>query len=376
MLKDNKDEAFDLLHLALTSPHLDTADVERIRSQIMSGLHRDTTNPNSLASRKFLEIAFADHPYGRPGTGTLESVPTITVADMRDYIGRVIAKDTLKIAVVGDVDPATLGQLLDKTFGSLPAKANLTPVPDVVGDQAAAARLRAARRAADHDHLRRPRRHAPRSELHGRLYRQPHPGRRRAVVAALSRSPREARARLFGVRVAALDGSLGAVRRQHRHPRRPRRRHHRRHRQGSPPLRRGRPDAAGTGRGQVLPEGLADAAARHLLQARQRAAAIPARQAADRLYRQAQRHHRCRDAGRRQAGREAAVGPGPADRHRRPRAAGRRAVHGAPGTPRRPRRIEPSRSFAGDARTLSPCSGGDGRPSAVARKPAMVRERF
>src|SRR6266700_5697029 len=58
MLKDNKDEAFDLLRLALTSSHLDSADVERIRSQIMSGLRRDTTNPNSLASRKFLEVAF------------------------------------------------------------------------------------------------------------------------------------------------------------------------------------------------------------------------------------------------------------------------------------------------------------------------------
>jgi zinc protease len=34
--------------------------------------------------------------------------------------------------VVGDVDPATLGKLLDQTFGSLPAKATLTPVPDVV----------------------------------------------------------------------------------------------------------------------------------------------------------------------------------------------------------------------------------------------------
>src|SRR5215475_13343748 len=114
MLKDNKDEAFDLLQLALTSPHL------------------DATGPSALASRKFLEVAFPNHPYSRPGTGTLESVPTITVADMRDYIRRVIAKDTLKIAVVGDVDPATLGKLLDKTFGSLPAKASLTPVPDVV----------------------------------------------------------------------------------------------------------------------------------------------------------------------------------------------------------------------------------------------------
>jgi zinc protease len=132
MLKDNKDEAFDLLHMSLTSARLDSADVERIRSQIISGLKRDTTNPNALASRKFLEIAYPDHPYGRQTSGTLETVPTITVADMRDYIKRVLAKDTLKVAVVGDVDPATLGQLLDKTFGSLPAKANLTPVPDIV----------------------------------------------------------------------------------------------------------------------------------------------------------------------------------------------------------------------------------------------------
>ena len=132
MLKDNKDEAYDLLRLALTSSHLESDDIERIRSQIMSGLRRDTTNPNALAGRKFLEVAFGDHPYGRQASGTLESVPAITVDDMRDYIRRVLAKDTLKVAVVGDVDPATLGKLLDQTFGALPAKASLTPVPDVV----------------------------------------------------------------------------------------------------------------------------------------------------------------------------------------------------------------------------------------------------
>jgi zinc protease len=131
MLKDNKDEAFDLLQMALTSPHFDATDVERIRAQVLSGLRRDTTNPTSLASRKFLELAFGDHPYGRQGNGTLDSVPKIDVADMKDYVRRVIAKDTLRIAVVGDVDPDTLGKLLDKTFGALPAKASLTPIAEV-----------------------------------------------------------------------------------------------------------------------------------------------------------------------------------------------------------------------------------------------------
>jgi zinc protease len=131
MLKDNKDEAFELLRTALTSPHFDSVDVERIRAQVMSGLRRDTSSPTALASRKFLEIAFGDHPYGRPAGGTLESVPEINTADLKDYVRRVLAKDTLRIAVVGDVDATTLGKLLDQTFGGLPAKASLTPVADV-----------------------------------------------------------------------------------------------------------------------------------------------------------------------------------------------------------------------------------------------------
>ena len=131
MLKDNKDEAFELLHLALTSPHFAAEDVERIRSQIVSGLRRETTSPTSLASRKFLETAFGDHPYARSSSGTLDSVPKIDVADMKDYVGRVLAKDSLRIAAVGDVDADTLGKLLDKTFGGLPAKATLSPIADV-----------------------------------------------------------------------------------------------------------------------------------------------------------------------------------------------------------------------------------------------------
>ena len=104
MLKDDKDEAFGLLQLALTSARFDDADVERIRAQVISGLRRDTTNPSSLASRKFLEVAFGDHPYGRQSYGTLDSVPGINVSDMKAYVGRILARDTLRISVVGDID--------------------------------------------------------------------------------------------------------------------------------------------------------------------------------------------------------------------------------------------------------------------------------
>jgi len=135
MLKDNKDEAFDLLRTSLTSPHFDGTDVERIRTQIISGLKRETSSPGSLASRKFLEIAFGDHPYGHPANGTLESVPNVTIADMKDYVGRVLTKEHLKIAVVGDIDADSLGALLDRTFGALPAKSDLTAVPEITANK-------------------------------------------------------------------------------------------------------------------------------------------------------------------------------------------------------------------------------------------------
>ncbi|OJU19809.1 MAG: peptidase M16 [Afipia sp. 62-7] len=132
MLKEHRDEGFGLLKLALTSARFDSEPLERVRAQMISNARRETTNPVSVAGRKFWEQAYGTHPYARAPNGTVESLPVIQAADLKDYAQRVLAKDTLKVAVVGDVDAETAGKLLDTAFGSLPAKANLTPVPDAV----------------------------------------------------------------------------------------------------------------------------------------------------------------------------------------------------------------------------------------------------
>lgn len=130
-LRENRDEAFDYLRLSLTQPRFDAEAVERMRAQIMSGQRREAVSPTDLASRNWWATAFPRHPYGRPVEGTLESVPRITVDDLRSYSARVLARDTLKVAIVGDVDAETAGLLLDRTFGSLPARAELDPVSRV-----------------------------------------------------------------------------------------------------------------------------------------------------------------------------------------------------------------------------------------------------
>jgi zinc protease len=130
-LRENREEAFDLLRLALTQPRFDAEPLERGRAQTLATLRRQSTSPNEIANRRFFEAAFGGHPYAWPPNGTTESVTKISVDDLRTYAKRVLARDTLKIAVVGDIDPATLGATLDRVFGGLPAKADLRPIAPV-----------------------------------------------------------------------------------------------------------------------------------------------------------------------------------------------------------------------------------------------------
>ena len=130
-LTENRDDAFELLRLAVTAPRFDAKDVEISRAQILSVLRRETTSPTDIASRRWWETAFEGHPYGRPVNGTSETVSNISIADLKSYTQRVLARENLKIAVVGDIDAETLKVLLDRTFGALPEKPELYPIANV-----------------------------------------------------------------------------------------------------------------------------------------------------------------------------------------------------------------------------------------------------
>ncbi|MCS0495002.1 insulinase family protein [Ancylobacter sp. MQZ15Z-1] len=130
-LSDNAGEAFELMRLAVTEPRFDDEAVERIRQGQLAALRRRLNDPSTLASLGWSARAFPNHPYGRPVMGTLESVPTISRADLKGFVAHDLARDNLKIAVVGDITAEALAPALDAMFGALPAKAELTPVPDV-----------------------------------------------------------------------------------------------------------------------------------------------------------------------------------------------------------------------------------------------------
>ena len=131
MLADQKDEALDLMRLAITAPRFDQAPIDRIRSQIVANIRSQAKDPQTEASRRWLKAIYGDHPYARPDDGTEETLKTITADDLRAFHKAQFAREQLHVAVVGAIDAETLKRDLDKLFGSLPEKPALTPVANV-----------------------------------------------------------------------------------------------------------------------------------------------------------------------------------------------------------------------------------------------------
>lgn len=131
MLAERRDDAFDLLRLAVEKPRFDTEPVNRIRSQIVSDLVSTENDPDTIAGNKWAEALYGGHPYARRSKGTKESLAAISPADLRIAHRRMFAPDGLHVAVVGAIDAETLKRKLDAVFGDLPDKQELTPVSDV-----------------------------------------------------------------------------------------------------------------------------------------------------------------------------------------------------------------------------------------------------
>lgn len=129
-LAQNRDEAFALLQVALEAPRFDPPAVERIRAQIQSVVARNASDPEWIASQAWFSAMLGKHRYARPSEGTAKTVAAITPGDLHAYVKRTFARDNMMIGVVGPINAAELGALLDKTFGALPAQAKLTAVPE------------------------------------------------------------------------------------------------------------------------------------------------------------------------------------------------------------------------------------------------------
>ncbi|MCW2282464.1 zinc protease [Rhodoblastus acidophilus] len=130
-LTRNLDKAFELVTLALNAPRFDADPLERVRGQINAVLKRESKDPDSMAAQAWRRAAWPNHPYARSPRGEIGEVDAVGRDDLVAQHKNLLARDVLKVAVVGAIDPATLSVKLDALFAGLPARATKTPVPQV-----------------------------------------------------------------------------------------------------------------------------------------------------------------------------------------------------------------------------------------------------
>lgn len=121
-LSEYKEDAFSYLSLALTRARFDDSAINRVRRQILSVLAQQEHEPAYIVRRQWEQMAFGKHPYSNPTLGTESSVAAITKSEMQDFMYRHLTRDNLLIAVVGDITPDELKQLMDKHLTKLPQK--------------------------------------------------------------------------------------------------------------------------------------------------------------------------------------------------------------------------------------------------------------
>ena len=118
--------SLDLLSDVIRNPAFAPAEVERIRQQQLAGIAQEMTQPQGLALRALPGLLYgADHPYGKPGTGTGD--PAVVQALTRDELVAFhqawIRPDNATIFAVSDLPLSELVARLEGRLGNWQAPA-------------------------------------------------------------------------------------------------------------------------------------------------------------------------------------------------------------------------------------------------------------
>jgi zinc protease len=96
--------------------------LESEKRVVISELQGYDNSPDYRLSEAVMRQAFPDRSYGLPVGGTKTEVEKFTVAKVREYYERYYSPENAVLSVTGDFDPIKLQQLVEQTFGQVPAK--------------------------------------------------------------------------------------------------------------------------------------------------------------------------------------------------------------------------------------------------------------
>jgi predicted Zn-dependent peptidase len=117
-LSRHADAMTALLADAALRPRMADKDFARRKEQQIAGLIASRGSPDGLAFQAIPALLYGkDHPYGHPPTGTPDTVKTISIADLKAALPKVIAPERSALVVAGNLSLDAAVKLAEKHFG-------------------------------------------------------------------------------------------------------------------------------------------------------------------------------------------------------------------------------------------------------------------
>jgi len=111
-----------LLSESLTQPSFPKLEMEKLRSQILTGLSIRAQDTGDMASMLFDEILFKDHPYARPEDGHPETIKRITRNDLVKFQREYFGPREMVVVIVGAVKPEEAVRQVKRALGGWQVK--------------------------------------------------------------------------------------------------------------------------------------------------------------------------------------------------------------------------------------------------------------
>jgi zinc protease len=112
-------DALELLADVALHPSFPQAEIERVRSERLTGIVQEKDEPFSLATRVLDAALYGPrHTYGYPDSGTTESIKAISRDDLEKFWKQNYFPDDTALVVTGNITLAALKPLLEKQFGA------------------------------------------------------------------------------------------------------------------------------------------------------------------------------------------------------------------------------------------------------------------
>jgi zinc protease len=121
------DEAVRLARLVLQRPDFPQDQFDKLKAQAMSSLMRALASPTTVADRELDKLLYDGSPLGR--SSTPRSLSSITLADVKDFYGKLYRPEEGVLIVAGDVSVERGKEIAQKLIGGWGEGAGLIPAP-------------------------------------------------------------------------------------------------------------------------------------------------------------------------------------------------------------------------------------------------------